>query len=104
MATSAQLHQIMDGPALAPPDGIVPNLINPDNQTGCYILTIVICVTFSSLAVLARLYTKLRIARKIGWEDCKFPGKHLVDFDSSLSLSRHRYIFPRLGTSLLVTI
>ena len=33
-------------------------------------LTVVLAVTISTLALLMRMYTKVRIICKVGWEDC----------------------------------
>ena len=71
--TPEQEEALLNGPALAPPPNVVPNLINPPGlwRTGVAVETI--CLTLATIAVLMRVFTKLTIVRQIGLEDCKFP-------------------------------
>lgn len=70
--TPEQLQELLDGPAVAPPAGIIPNLVNPPNiDTVCY-LTFSLCVSFASLAVIIRMYTKRVLIRSIALEDCEY--------------------------------
>lgn len=62
----------LGGPAMAPPPGVAPDSLQESNSVfSWFIMTIVLCITLSTLAVVMRLYTKLRIIRQIGWEDCE---------------------------------
>ena len=70
MATPQQRNDLLNGPAAAPPSGIAPNFVNPENNYVYFVLTIVLTVTISTLALLMRIYTKNFIIRKVGWEDC----------------------------------
>lgn len=70
METSRHMQALLSGPAKAPPLGIKPNFDNPQNQSANFVLTIVLTVTISTFALLIRMYTKIRIIRKVGWEDC----------------------------------
>lgn len=54
---------------MSPPAGIIPNFQNPPNLDVFIALTIALCVTFGTLAVLLRMYTKLFILRALAWED-----------------------------------
>lgn len=70
--TPEQLQELLDGPAVAPPAGIIPNLAHPPNiHTVCY-LTFSLCVSFTSLAVVIRMYTKRVLIRSIAYEDCEY--------------------------------
>ena len=61
---------ILDGPALAPPPGVKPNFVNPDNlaHPGLAVLQL----TIATLVVLMRTYTKLGVLRKMQAEDCEY--------------------------------
>ena len=58
-------------PALQPPPGVLPNFNDPYNTDSTINGTLGICIAISSIFVLLRLYTKLYIIRKYGWEDCQ---------------------------------
>lgn len=69
--TSQQHNQtLFDGPAMKPPTGVKPDFNHPANKQGYFILTFVLTVAVSTLAIIIRMYTKVRIIRKVGWEDC----------------------------------
>ena len=70
MATPQQIQALLDGPAMAPPSGIEPDFVNPENLTRYFVLTVVLTVMVSTLAFLMRVYTKTCLIRKVGWEDC----------------------------------
>ncbi len=70
MANTQQLQALLNGPAMAPPPAVEPNFVNPKNEFVYFVLTIVLTVTISTLALLVRMYTKISIIRKVGWEDC----------------------------------
>lgn len=70
--TPGQLQSLLDGPAVTPPAVIISSLDNPPNiDTVCY-LTFLLCVSFASLAVIIRIYTKLVLIRSVAYEDCKY--------------------------------
>lgn len=61
------------GPGLEPPPGVIPNFTNPpDTQRTAFIVTLVLCLSVTSVFVPLRLYTKLFIVKKPQWEDCKY--------------------------------
>lgn len=70
MATPEQVQALLNGPARAPPAGVPPNLENPPNLNHYLIITLVLCVLFSTLAVLIRMYTKFFLIRSVAYEDC----------------------------------
>lgn len=65
----AELETLSNGPAGAPPPGIRPNFDNPPNLDIIVQLSFAICMTFSSLAVLIRIYTRYVLLRSIGYDD-----------------------------------
>ena len=66
------LFTLLEGPAMSPPAGVLPNFRNPPNLDLYVTLTIALCVAFGTLAVLLRMYTKVFISRMLAWEDCRF--------------------------------
>ena len=72
MATNAEFQMKLDGPALAPPPGVRPNFVNPENLHAVIIAIVTLCVSISTFFFWMRMYTKLFIFRKTGWEDCNF--------------------------------
>ena len=75
----AALRKLLEGPAMSPPTGMISNFQDPSNLDVFIALTITLCVTFGTLAVLLRMYTKLFILRALAWEDCKLPSFILPD-------------------------
>lgn len=70
--TKAQLlEHALDSPALAAPPGVTHNFVNPSNLETAFYIELVICMTVSSLVVCMRIWTKARLIRKFGREDCK---------------------------------
>lgn len=61
-------------PAAKPPDGVIPNLVNPESCGPAVIVALAISSGLMSVFVILRMYTKLRIVRKMDWDDCKFLG------------------------------
>ena len=66
------LFTLLEGPAMSPPAGVLPNFRNPPNLNLYVTLTIALCISFATLAVLLRMYTKVFVVRVLAWEDCKF--------------------------------
>lgn len=76
MATSAnptpeQLQVLLNGPALPPPPGVIPQLDHPPNLQGTGIAVQIVCLVLSTIALCMRLYTKTRIIRQLVPADCQ---------------------------------
>ena len=71
--TPEQLHALLNGPAGTPPAGVVPSPQNPPNLNASLIVTLTLVLTFGTLAVFMRMYTKVFIIRSVAYEDCTFP-------------------------------
>ena len=69
--SSQQLEELLNGPAGSPPPGITPNFEDPANLNKAVILTLTLCLTFATLAMLMRIYTKLFLIRSWDYEDCE---------------------------------
>lgn len=61
---------ILEGPAMQPPLGVLPNLVNPYSQRPILIVVGSILISIMALFVLVRGYTKYHIVRKASWDDC----------------------------------
>lgn len=68
--TPAEIQELLNGPGLTPPPGIIPNFINPTNETGTNIAANTICLAIATICLFIRMYTKVFLV-KYGWEDCK---------------------------------
>ena len=70
MTTQETPNSIWELPALAPPEGVVPNFVDPENlaYTSLWIVLLVIATVF----VWVRMYTKIRITKKANLEDCEY--------------------------------
>ncbi|PHH59526.1 hypothetical protein CDD81_2888 [Ophiocordyceps australis] len=56
-------------PALAPPPGVISNLVDPPSQGYATIIAMVLYMVIATPCVAARLYTRARIHRKLWWDD-----------------------------------
>ncbi|KAM0803966.1 hypothetical protein BDR22DRAFT_886260 [Usnea florida] len=65
----ASLRGLLEGPAMSPPTGVIPNFHDPPNLDAFVALTISLCIGFGTLAVALRMYTKVFILRVLAWED-----------------------------------
>lgn len=69
--TPQQLQALLDGPALPPPPGIIPQLDHPPNLRTTGNAVQIVCLVLATLALCMRLYTKAAIIRQIVLADCK---------------------------------
>ena len=70
--TLAALRTLLEGPAMSPPAGVVPDFDNPANFDDYATVCNSLCIAFATLAVVLRMYTKVFILRVLAWEDCGF--------------------------------
>lgn len=73
MATTKAPHieLMLELPALMAPPGVKYDFVNPSNLQTNFYIDLVLCLTISSLAVSMRIWTKARLIKKFGREDCK---------------------------------
>lgn len=70
--------------SMPPPSGEMVNLVDPPNQLGANIAVHTIFLTGSTLAILLRLYTRLRINQSsLGTDDCKSALDSVLTMTSS---------------------
>lgn len=67
-------------PAAKPPDGIIPNLIDPESCGPAVIAALAVCSALMSFFVILRMYTKFRIVHSIDWDDCELFESCTADF------------------------
>ena len=68
----AALENLLNGPAAPPPAGITPNLENPPDQRVALHIVAILTISFSTCAVIIRIYTKRFVLRTMGYEDCRW--------------------------------
>ena len=77
--TPAQRQEALEGPALRPPLGILPNLVDPPNQNELGYGLLYSCAAICAIVVAVRLYAKLFRTKKMDIEDCESTYQsHLV--------------------------
>lgn len=61
--------------AIVPPPGITPNFVDPVSMRKYDVFGQTVCLVVSTLLVWMRMYSKLRLIKSVGWEDCKCTAK-----------------------------
>lgn len=57
--------------AIEPPPGITPNFVDPTSMRKYDVFGQSVCLAVSTMLVWMRMYSKLRLIKSVGWEDCK---------------------------------
>lgn len=65
-------QRLLNGPAVIPPAGKIPNFGKPPNLDIFLYVTAALALSFATCAVAIRMYTKHFVLRSIGYEDCKY--------------------------------
>ncbi|KAI6084203.1 hypothetical protein F4821DRAFT_271255 [Hypoxylon rubiginosum] len=68
---AAQQEEILNGPALQPPLGILPNFEDPPNGNAITHFTIAICLVLTTAGFLLRTYSRIFRTGKFEIEDCR---------------------------------
>ena len=76
--TLAALRTLLEGPAMSPPAGVVPDFDNPANLDNYATVCNALGIAFATVAVVLRIYTKVFILRVLAWEDC---GSHFLSYN-----------------------
>ena len=61
---------LLEGPALAPPPGVLPNFTDPPNLRRTGVVALLVTLVLSTLAVTMRTYTRGLIMRQVRAADC----------------------------------
>ena len=75
MGSHSNATHIIGG--LPPPPGVTPNFVNPESLHTEWVLMMSMCLTFTTIFICVRMYTKLVIIKSHGWEDCKLSSYDL---------------------------
>ncbi|KAF2657848.1 hypothetical protein K491DRAFT_625977 [Lophiostoma macrostomum CBS 122681] len=67
--TPEQQHALLEGPALSPPPGVLPNFVNPPNRNAMTYGVLFTCASLSALVVAIRVYAKAFCTRRVDIED-----------------------------------
>ena len=68
----AAFQALLNGPAGLPPAGVLPNFENPPrNLASIFHVTAALTLSFTTVAVVVRIYTKRCLLRSMGYEDCR---------------------------------
>ncbi|KAI5859538.1 hypothetical protein GGS23DRAFT_312162 [Durotheca rogersii] len=65
-----QQEALLNGPALAPPDGVTPQFDNPPNNNGLGYAVLTLCTAIATICLLIRGYAKIVLYGKVNIEDC----------------------------------
>lgn len=80
---SQTLEDILNGPALQPPAGEVPNFVNPRNDNTVASLTYVLCVLATTLGLIIRAYAKFSGGKTIELEDGTWHNCSYLKFEDT---------------------
>ncbi|KZZ89739.1 hypothetical protein AAL_07632 [Moelleriella libera RCEF 2490] len=83
-----QQEQILNGPAMAPPPGIVPNYDDPPNHNAIGYGVGAVCLVLACLVFVIRIHCRRRILKVWKMEDCAFSSKELKSYFVS-NLAHH---------------
>jgi hypothetical protein len=75
LLTPEQQHALLEGPALTPPPGVLPNFVDPPNRNVMTYGILFTCASLSAVVVAIRVYTKAFCTRRILIEDCELNGR-----------------------------
>ncbi|CCD50499.1 hypothetical protein BofuT4_P088980.1 [Botrytis cinerea T4] len=107
--TPASLEALLNGPALQPPNGVVPDFTGPRRLTQVMLAVELLFLLCTTIAVLVRLYTKLIINRKGTLEDREslfttLPLQFLADHLVLCTISWGLHIISILNGCIVLTI
>lgn len=84
----------LEGPALGSPEGVSPDYLDGPSLQKYDVLCQSIGLTLVTTLVLVRVYTRARILKSLGWDDCEYPrvsthvlSRHSGHLESRLSLT-----------------
>lgn len=76
----AEQQALLDGSALAPPDGVTPNFDNPPNKNTMVMAVYGTCLALGTTLVMARVYSVWCSSRKFYISDCEYDLGWLYGF------------------------
>lgn len=91
--TPDELQSILNWPGCEPPPGQEINFSNPKSISFYIFIAIGSGLSFATLAIAVKMYTKRYIFKMLGWEDCELGHELTLQFVLILS----RYCTPCMG-------
>ena len=67
----AKIKELLEGPGMKPPMGVIPNFVDPPNQLDALLAVTSLCFIIATFCVAIRAWTRFYLMRTYGWEDCK---------------------------------
>lgn len=67
----SELENALNGPALPPPEGVVPNFDNPPNEGAMALGTLFASLILATALLLIRFYARLFVVKRTHLGDCK---------------------------------
>ena len=71
-SNSAIIEFILNGPALAPPKGVTPQLDGHWDEQYWWYIVVSLCMGIMAVFILVRIYTKWKIVKKFEAADCRY--------------------------------
>lgn len=97
MAQESSLQGGITIPAILPPLGVASNFVNPYNLSKYFTPYIAVLLAITTTFVWIRIYSKIRLIKSHGWEDCKFESLIEVLGFAVTVLILYRYFHHSLG-------
>ncbi|GAB1319242.1 Rhodopsin domain-containing protein [Madurella fahalii] len=72
----SELEALLAAPALAPPEGVVPNFDHPDNRNTLAVFVFTFCTIVATLCLLLRVYARFWVERKLQLEELLMIGAY----------------------------
>jgi len=69
----SDLESFRHRPAGKPPQGVIPNFIDPSNKNRLAIAVIIASIGLTTIAGLTRFYSRVFCTRRVRIEDCSCP-------------------------------
>ena len=85
-AEASSLALLLEGPALNPPKGVIPHITNRSTEQDRFYVCVALCTVIQAIFLLLRLYTKVRIVRKVDITDCRSHYSTIIFADANISL------------------
>ena len=57
--------------AIPPPRGVEANIVDPPTRTAGTIILHTMCLSFVTVTLVIRIYTRQFITHQLGWDDCR---------------------------------
>ena len=83
LATASGSQLLANIPALAPPEGVIPDFEHPANHISIAVVWGSIELALMLFFYTIRVYNKCFITKKFTWDDCNYPLNLPIDFSDT---------------------